>query len=135
MNRARFLISAPEPEGPAALVEMRPFMAALSCDDGVIAITLQSYCSRTLRLDLFAACDDGGLAHEVLPRPNLIELGPGASASVRIGLRLGALHVERAFCLVLREISLRRDAPSFTVEMSLPLTVTPVQCVEALRAA
>jgi hypothetical protein len=130
MERVRYLVSAPAQQGAAALVEFRPFKAALACDDGLISAVLQSYSSRTLK---FEVCADEALA--LLARPNMIELMPGASQRIRIGLRLGALHVERAFSLVLRETSQRRDASPLRLQFALPLIVTRVECGEALRAA
>lgn len=134
MGRFRYVLTAPLQLGPAALVELRPFAVALACGDAVISAALQSYCSRGLHLKIGADQSDGDETLWLLPRPNIIDLKPGASMRIRIGLRLGALHVERAFSLVLRELAQRRDAP-LPAEITLPLVITPIDADAALRAA
>jgi hypothetical protein len=59
MDRIRYLIGTPAHLGPAQLVELHPFKAALACEDGVITAMLQSYSSRTLTLEQYAARDGG----------------------------------------------------------------------------
>lgn len=130
MDRIRYIVSAPLQHGGAGLVELRAFKLALACDNGVISAALQSYCSRTLHLSF--ATDDAAL----ILRVPTIELLPGTRERIRIGLRLGALQVERAFCLVLREVlAPRRDASFLPIEMRLPLIVSPLSDGAARRAA
>lgn len=145
MGRALFLLLVGPimAIGPAAHaqtaggIQVAPVMLAMSAERNITSLRVRNTRQRAVsfEVDVYAWTQVDGrdvltASPDLLVAPGVFEIPAGGEQVVRLGVVNTAPNTERAFRIILRELpSPRRDgaALGFTLEMSLPVFITPPQ--------
>ena len=117
-------------------IQIAPVMVALSANHHISSLRLRNGRDRAVSFeaDVYAWSQDRGEdvltpTRDVLISPGVFEVPAGHEQIVRLGVATSGGGAERAYRLVLRELPAplpRSNALGFTLEMSLPVFITPV---------
>jgi fimbrial chaperone protein len=117
-------------------IQIAPVMVAMSANHHISSLRLRNGRDRAVSFeaDIYAWSQRDGEdvltpTHDVLISPGVFEIPAGHEQVVRLGVVTPDVRQERAYRLVLRELpspTPRANTLGFTLEMSLPVFVTPV---------
>lgn len=123
-------------------IQIAPVMVAMSANHHISSLRLRNGRERAVSFeaDVYAWSqqDDQDVltpTHDVLISPGVFEIPAGHEQVVRLGVVTPDGQQERAYRLVLRELpspTPRNNGLGFTLEMSLPIFVTPIGARPAL---
>lgn len=144
MLAALMLCVGPQAQAQGSGIQVAPVMVSLSPQQTISALRLRNGRDRAtaFEIDVYAWSQEHGRdvltpSTDLIVAPGVFEAAAGAEQIVRVGVADGAAVRERAYRLILRELP-RRSADGavlgFTLELSLPVFVTPPQARPVLDA-
>lgn len=136
--------------GPAAYaqtggIQVAPVMLAMSAERTITSLRVRNTRQRAVafEIDVYEWTQVDGRdvltpSADLLVAPGVFEVAAGGEQVVRLGVVSATPDTERAFRILMRELPTpRRDgaALGFTLEMSLPVFITPLQARSQLAAS
>lgn len=124
-------------------IQVAPVMMTLSGEQSIASLRMRNGRSRPVafEVDVYAWSQNNGQdeltpTQDVIVAPSIFEIAAGSEQVVRLGVRAPLQDTERSYRLILRELPMQRPSGSvlgFTLEMSLPVFVTPVGAAPSLQ--
>lgn len=148
--RALFLLmvlpmaAIPSASAQTGGIQVAPVLVTLSGEQSIASLRMRNGRSRPVafEVDVYAWTQENGQdvltpTQDVIVAPGIFEIAPDHEQVVRLGVTIPARgDTERAYRLILRELPVQRadgNVLGFTLEMSLPVFVTPIGAAPSLQ--
>lgn len=124
-------------------IQVAPVLVALTSEDNIASLRVRNGRDRPVafEVDVYSWRQQNGEdvltpSNDVLVAPGVFEIAADREQVIRLGVTTPAGQSERAYRLILRELPTQRAGGSvlgFTLELSLPVFVTPVGARAAIQ--
>lgn len=145
-----FLVAAPIMAMDAANareaggIQISPVMIAMSTERNIASLRVRNGRDRPVafEVEVYEWRQDGGRdvltpSTDLLVAPGVFEISSESEQVVRLGVLAASARQERAFRILLRELPTQREGGAvlgFTLELSLPVFIAPVEARGSLQA-